>query len=215
MECSKLKHSRPPIIHVAIGLAGVCIFYYWGMVFTRQRKVLAVVLGIAAAVFVADRVMGWIPVGPQQAKASAPLGISFDEEFGKQMRATAAMANLPPAPRTLADRLHDLADSEGLDGMSSPDAFCPAPSWVGQAKEPAPAPEVVQAPDAAQIRALQFRQHKLTATAVGSDGGMAIIDGQCITIGRDVDGLRLVSVDRGSATFQGNGIEVTLRLAKD
>jgi len=185
------------------------------MVFTRQRKVLAVVLGIAVAAFLADRMMGWIPVGPQQAEASAPLGISLDEEFGRQMREVAAMANLPPAPRTLADRLHDLASSEGLDGMSSPDAFCPAPSWVGQPKETAPAPEVVQAPDAAQIRALQFRQHKLTATAVGSDGGMAIIDGQCITVGRDMDGLRLVSVDSGSATFEGDGIEVTLRLPKE
>lgn len=206
---------------MAICLGGVCIFYYLGMVLTRRRKALAVVLGIAAAVFFADRVMGWIPLGPEQAAASASLGISLDEEYGEQMRETAAMANFPPSPRTLADRLDDLAGSEGLDGMSVGDAFCPAPSWVGQPKEAAPTPDAVEAAAraaaeaAAQARVRQFRQHKLTATAIGSDGGMAIIDGQCITVGRAMDGLRLVSVGRGSATFAGEGIEVTLRLPTD
>jgi hypothetical protein len=168
-----------------------------------------VVLGLATAVFLADRVMGLIPLGPQQAEASVLVGISLDAEFGDQMREMAAMANLPPAPRTLVDRLNDLAGSEGLDGASVADAFCPAPSWAGR-----PAATSIT-PRAAQIRIRRFREHKLTATVVGPDGGMAIVDGQCITVGRQVDGMRLVSVDRGSATFADDGIKVTLTLPTD
>lgn len=179
------------------------------MTLTRRRKALAVVLGLATAVFLADRVMGLIPLGPQQAEASVLLGVSLDAEYGDQMREVAAMANLPPAPRTLADRLDDLAGSEGLDGASVADAFCPASSWIGQ-----PAATSI-APRATQIRLRRFREHKLTATAVGSDGGMAIVDGQCITVGRQMDGMRLVAVDRGSATFAGDGVKVTLRLPTD
>ena len=119
------------------------------------------------------------------------------------------MANLPPAPQTLANRLKDLAGSEGLDGASVADAFCPAPSWTGQ-----PAATSMM-PHAAQIRVRQFRKHKLTATVVGSDGGMAIIDGQCITVGGQMDEMRLISVDHGSATFVGKGVKVTLRLPTD
>jgi len=150
--------------------------------------------------------MGLIPLGPQPAQASVLLDVSLDAEYGDQMREVATMANLPPAPRTLADRLNDLAGSEGLDGTSVADAFCPAPSWVGQPVAPSPTPR------ATQIRVRRFREHKLTATAVGSDGGMAIIDGKCITVGRQMDGMRLIAVDRGSATFASEGIEVTLRL---
>jgi hypothetical protein len=62
----------------------------------------------------------------------------------------------------------------------------------------------------------QFAErHKLTATAVGPDGGMAIIDGQCLVVGRQMDGLKLVSVDRSSATLEADGIKVKLSLAKD
>ena len=167
------------------------------------------VLGLATAVFIADRVMGLIPLGPQQANASVLLGVSLDGQYGDQMREVAAMATLPPAPQTLADRLNDLADSEDLDGTSVADAFCPAPSWAGL-----PAAKSIT-PRATQIRIRRFREHKLTATAVGSNGGMAIVDGQCITVGRQMDGMRLVSVDAGSLTIAGDGIEVTLNLPTD
>ncbi len=145
-------------------------------------------------------------MGPQQAEASVTLGVSLDDEYGEQMRQTAVMANLPPAPRTLADRLDDLAGREKLDGMTVSDAFRPVASWGGQPAKAQTAPPV------SQTRALQFRRHKLTATAVSADGGMAIVDGQCITVGGQMDGMRLVSVDRSSATFSGDGIKVKLRL---
>jgi hypothetical protein len=44
---------------------------------------------------------------------------------------------------------------------------------------------------------------------------MAIIDGQCLVVGHQMDGMKLVSVDRSSATLEADGIKVKLSLAKD
>jgi len=168
---------------------------------------LAAVLGLAAAVFMADRV-GWLPLGPEQAAASVAPGVSLGQDFDEQMRATAALTNIPPAPKTLADRLHKLAGAGGLDAASVTDAFCPSQAWV--ARPHSLGSTVVG------FRARQFAErHKLTATAIGADGGMAIIDGQCLTVGREIDGLKLVTVDRNSATLRADGIGVKLSLAKD
>ena len=175
---------------------------------------MAAVLGIAMAVFLADRVMGWFP-GPEQAAASVPLGVSLGQEFNEQMRATAAMANIPPAPSTLADRLRKLGGADGLDAALVADAFSPSEAWVARPHQKELAVAAGQ-PGLAGLRARQFvERHKLTATARGADGGMAIIDGQCLTVGRQMDGLKLVAVDRDSAKLEGDGIEVKLSLAKD
>jgi hypothetical protein len=185
------------------------------MALTRRRKALAGVLGLAVAVFLADRVMGWLPLGPDQAAASVALGASLGQDFDEQMRATAALANVPPAPRTLAARLHELAGAGGLDAASVTDAFCPSQAWIAKPLPQGPALAKGQ-PDLAGLSARQFAErNKLTATAVGADGGMAIIDGRCLTVGREIDGLKLVAVDRDSATFEADGIAVKLPLAKD
>ena len=192
----------------------VCIFYFLRMLKTRRRKALAAVLGIAMAVFMADRVMGWFP-GPEQAAASVPLGVSLGQEFSEEMRATAALTNIPPAPRTLAARLHELAGADGLDAASVTDAFCPSEAWIAKPRPKEPTAATAQ-PDLAGLRVRQFAErHKLTATAVGPDGGMAIIDGQCLVVGHQMDGLKLVAVDRSSATLEADGIKVKLSLAKD
>jgi len=175
---------------------------------------LAAVLGLVAAVFLADR-MGWLPLGPEQATASVPLGVSLSQDFDEQMRATAALTNIPPAPKSLADRLHKLSGAGVLDAASVADAFCPSEAWVARGHPQEPAVAAGQ-PDLAALRARQFAErHKLTATAVGADGGMAIIDGQCLTVGREIDGLKLVAVDRNSARLESGGVEVKLSLAKD
>ena len=185
------------------------------MILTKRRKALAAVLGIAVAVFMGDRIMGWLPLGPEQAEASVPLGVSFGQEFSEEMRVTAALTNIPPAPRTLAARQHELAGADGLDAASVTDAFCPSEAWIAKPRPKEPTAAKAQ-PDLAGLRVRQFAErHKLTATAVGPDGGMAIIDGQCLVVGRQMDGLKLVSVDRSSATLEADGIKVKLSLAKD
>lgn len=176
---------------------------------------MAAVLGLAVAVFMGDRVMGWLPLGPDQAEASASLGVSLGQEFSKEMRATAALTNIPPAPRMLADRLHKLAGADGLDAAPVADAFRPSQAWIARPQPQEPTMAGGQ-PDLAGLRARQFAErHKLTATAVGPDGGMAIIDGQCLVVGRQMDGLKLVAVDRDSATLEADGVAVKLSLAKD
>lgn len=178
---------------------------------------MAAVLGVAVTVFVADRILGVFPMGPQAAEASAVESpASLHDEFGQQMRATAALTSIPPAPRTLADRLEELRDTADIDPMNVRDALRPSKAWLG----PGDPVEVVAPPaepiDSAERRARLFaRRHRLTATAVGVRGGMAIIDGQCVRVGQSMDGMELVSVDRGSATLKGGEITVRLTLAQD
>jgi len=42
-----------------------------------------------------------------------------------------------------------------------------------------------------------------------------MIDGRCLAVGRQIDGMKLVGVDRGSATFRAAGVTVILRPATD
>ena len=174
---------------------------------------MAIGLGVAVAVFIADRVSQSSAIGPEEASAS--VRDSLSDELGKQMRATAALTNIPPAPRTLSDRLADLAKTQGLDPADARDAFCPSRAWIAR-PDPAAYDQPSVQGDLAELRARQFaRRHKLTATAVGGDGAMAIIDGRCLVVGREMDGMKLVSVDRSSATLRGGGVEVKLPLAKE
>jgi hypothetical protein len=181
---------------------------------TRRRIALAAVLGVALAIFSADRILGWVPLGPELAEASATTSSLLSKELGEQMRETAAMTNIPPAPPTLADRLIELGQAQGIRSGAFRDAFSPADAWI--ARPQAPAASAAGLTEPANFRSQQFAErHRLTATAVSAGGGMAIIDGQCLTVGREMDGMKLVSVDRSSATLEGDGTSVTLMLARD
>jgi len=175
------------------------------MVLTRKNKILALLVGGAAAVFVVDRfVLGYASIGPEQACATAisPVGATGG-----------APEMLPPpqSPITLADRLAGLAGARGLDGMKVTDAFCPPRSWLG----PEPVRPAARPADDGKERDF-LESHRLTATVVrAGGGGMAIIDGQCVVVGKTVDGFRLVSVTRRQAVLEAGGKKVSLRLPQD
>lgn len=184
------------------------------MVPRKKRIVLAVLLGVAVAALAVDRLLPEdSPFGPD--KATASLVIQGDAELAEAEALSSQEFSPPPPPkrqRTLADHLESFAGSRGLDPLAVKDAFCAPQAWLG----PQPALPQAALPDSDETRAQQFAtQRKLTATAVGPDGGMAIIDGQCLLLGHGLDGFRLVSVDRGSATLVCNGVRVTLQLETD
>jgi len=177
------------------------------MVLTKRNKILAVLIGAAVAAFVVDRfVLGYASAGPEQACAAA---IPSAETAGGAPD-EAGLRAPPQSPITLADRLAGVAGARGLDGMKVPDAFCPPRSWFG--------PDPVRPSAAAKGDSGRdfLGSHRLTATIVGAGGGgMAIIDGQCVVVGKTVDGFRLVSVTRRQAVLEADGAQVTLRLPQD
>ena len=184
------------------------------MVLSKKRIALAVALGLAVAALAVDRLLlDSSPMQPDEAAASAISQYGLAEPVAD----TASLEKLePPAllepTGTLTDRLEDLAKARHLDGQSVRDAFRPPEAWLpAEPKQQAPKPR-----DEVDRRAKEFaRQHKLTATAISATGGMAIIDGQCVTVGNELDGFRLVSVDRVSACLIADGARVKLGLAEN
>jgi len=179
------------------------------MVLTKKQKILGAVLSAAVAIFVGDRVLlGLSDVGPARAEASPAGEFPFDLLDTQGLLSEDEAPQEPPEKETtLSDRLEEVAQSHHADPNAVRDAFCPSASWSGvNLAEPASL-------SSAEAMAKAFvERHKLTATAVSAKGGMAIIDGQCLVIGRELDGFRLVSVSRNSAVLVCDGVKAALTL---
>jgi len=183
------------------------------MTLTKKQKILGAVLGAAVAVFVGDRVLlGLGEAGPAKANASPLESLNLDlESLLPRSLVTEKTSHVTfVEERTLADRLETAVRGRQLDPMAVRDAFSPSEALSGELP-------VQQAPlSSTRAMADAFAAgHKLTATVVGPQGGLAIIDGQCLAAGKELDGFRLVSVKRDSAEFICEGVHVTLRLPTD
>ena len=172
---------------------------------------LAVLLGLALAVFVADRVfLGLSPssAGETASSAAPQTPGPGPSTSGRSPQGAGAGLSLDAGPG-LADRLEELAARHEWDAQTVRDAFRAPASWIAK-----PTPAVAK-PNSDELRARRFRErYKLSATAVTGGGGIAIINGQCLAVGQELDGFKLVAVDRSSATFLRNKVRVRLALAQ-
>lgn len=185
------------------------------MVFSKRRIVLAALFSLSLILLTADRLFLDSPaLGPDEAEASSVSEYAVDRPDE-----TSLLASLPEAPaceqaEPLSDRLRELAKASRLDAAAASDAFRPPAAWLVQ-QRPAPAP-APPPPDAGKVRGEKFlQQHKLMATAITASGAMAIIDGQCLVVGGELDGFRLVRVGRDHAVLACGKVEVTLQLPQE
>lgn len=175
---------------------------------------LFVALAIAVAVFIADRASpSGSPTGPQSADAAevdAPNDeIKAQESCPIDDRQTRAAA----VRTTLADRLNSAARSHHLQPSRVKDAFAPSPEWVGPKEGKVVIAEVAPEVDSVEVKIRQFvKAHQLKGAIVASGRSIAIIDGNCISIGQQVDGFELKSVTADTAVLVCDGAEVVLRL---
>jgi hypothetical protein len=185
------------------------------MEISKKHKVMFVVLGIAVVVFLADRVMpGGSPVGPGEIQAADAEALS--DEIAPEAFSPADDREIQAATvRTALARRFDLvARSHHLDPSSVKDAFVPSTEWVGPRGGSNKlvvdeGPEV----DSAEAKAREFaRVHQLKGAIVASDRSIAIIDGNCVSIGHMVDGFKLKSVTVNTAVLTCEGAEVVLKL---
>jgi len=183
------------------------------MVLSKKRKIMAVVLLAAVAALVADRFLGVIPMGPDEAEASPADEYAIIEPAAAPAAAEVSGPAAAAVPSvTLAERLERLAAAEGFDGSEVRDAFQAPASWVPQSADAAGggAPNL----DEARIQAYQ-ESHRLRATSVGVRGRMALIDDECLTVGQMLDGFRLEAVDSNAAVLVSGSLRVVLRLPTD
>ncbi|MBC8372727.1 MAG: hypothetical protein ISS69_03245 [Phycisphaerae bacterium] len=178
----------------------------------KKHKVMFAVLGLAVAVFLADRVMpGGSPAGPD--KAQAAIGEAGDEIAAEVFSPADDRETQVAEVRTvLAKRLDSLARSRRLEPSAVKDAFLPSPEWVGPrgGKVVVDEEPVV---DSAEVKAQEFaRTHQLKGAITASDRSIAIINGDCVSIGQKVDGFELKSVTADTAVLTCEGAEVVLKL---
>ena len=170
------------------------------------------VLGVAVVVFLADRIMpSGSPTGPNEAKA-APSELS--DEIAPEVFSPADDRETQAAEvRTaLARRLDSVARSHRLEPSAVKDAFFPSPEWVGPRGGKVVVDEEPKV-DSAEVKAQEFaRTHLLKGAIVAADRSIAIIDGNCVSLGQKVDGFELKSVTADTAVLTCDDAVVVLKL---
>ncbi len=182
----------------------------------RKKKHLGlfVALGIAVAVFAADKMMsGDSPVGPDIADA-APTNESIDIAEPQAGPVVSDRETQAAEVRTaLATRLDKAYATHRLDRVVVRDAFFPSSEWIAPLKEKKTVRAEPQI-NSAMLRAREFtRIHKLKGAIVAAGRSIAIIDGNCVSVGQKVDGFELKSVTANSAVLVCQNVEVVLNLS--
>ena len=178
----------------------------------KKHKVMFAVLGLAVVVFLADRVMpGGSPAGPNEAQAA--IGEPGDEIAPEVFSPADDRETQAAEVRTaLAKRLDSVARSHRLEPSAVKDAFFPSPEWVGPRGGKVVVDEEPEV-DSAEVKVQEFaRMHQLKGAIVASDRSIAIINGDCVSIGQKVDGFELKSVTANTAVLTCEDAEVVLKL---
>ena len=170
------------------------------MAISRRQKVCICLFALAVAALMIDRVvLSPADTGPDQAlvdQASPPSG------------RPAAPADKPAKPRcpSLVTRLKALSEADGTDVSPGRDAFAMPEALLTEmlpARSARPAQSETTTPES---------DYRLMAVMVDTNGGYAIIDGKCLLVGQEVNGLKLISVAEDSAIVEANGVRTELRL---
>ena len=175
------------------------------MKISKKQRISICILVVAVAALVADRTV-LRPGDATPAKAGAAEG--------------AAAGDLPSAanPETqasegssLAARLRELASSEDFASGEVRDAFKLSQTWSAELCPPKPKPRRARPRGRAKPAE---PVHQLTAVILANDGGRAIVDGKCLRVGQELNGMKLISVSKRSAVleFKGKRVELTLEI---
>lgn len=170
----------------------------------RKRWIYIGVLGIVVVAFIMDRLFLGTPQAAE-AKLAPP-----DPKPGQPAPAVPKNQQEPPP---VVDP--SLAWLERLgESRSTRDVFAPSPEWLIKQQEKieaAAAAEQEKGPKPGSPEAFQAA-HKLQATTVMGNGGLAVVDDQCLKVGDTLDGFRLVHVRAGAVEFRRGADHVTLSL---
>ena len=182
------------------------------MKLTKQRKVYGAVVSLALTALGLDRFVfpgGEAPV-PAAAAQVAP------SQPTKKVTTVAAPAKTQEANlaglAALAVRMRNVAEVERLDLADAKDSFRAPPAWAGEALKARPAAAAATAAPPVDPAASFHDKHHLVAVLKSTRGGVAILDGKTVRIGKEVDGFRLTAVGDRTAIFMAGTTTITLEL---
>ncbi len=172
------------------------------MKISKKQRISICLLVVAVAALVTDRTI-LRPGDASPAKAGAAEKAAADDF------PIAANSEAQAGERSsLAARLRELASTQDLDSDQVRDAFKPSQTWLEELCPPKPEPRARPGRRAKPAEPV----HHLTAVILASDGGRAIVDGKCLRVGQELNGMKLISVSKRSAVleFMGKRVELTL-----
>ena len=170
------------------------------MKISKKQRVSICLLVVAVGALVADRTV-LRPGDATPAQAGAAERAAADD-----LPSAAGSETQAGQGSSLAAKLRELGSSEALDPGQARDAFRPSQTWLAELCPPKPEP--VAKPRAIAKPAEPV--HHLTAVILASDGGRAIVDGKCLRVGQELNGMKLISVAKRSAVLELNGKRVAL-----
>jgi len=203
------RGRRKEETHKLICFQPFCIFWFSGEMRARKRAIYVAVLAVGIVALLVDRLfLGPQEIAPEQSKAATTGSDVRPDPAAKPSASPPAGRQTPAWTETISSRLMALANREKLDLANVTDAFRPGTGWR---REPPPqASKAVPKTSPAKL----FRQrHRLLATVADEQGGKAIVDGICLRVGDQLDGLTLVAIGDGVAIFAWRDIRAELRLA--
>jgi hypothetical protein len=160
---------------------------------TSRRWVLLITLSVSIVGFFVDRLFLGEPETAEAKPAVTPQPSPPPEESNKKPVAPAT----PDPSLAYLERLADPGPSR--------DVFAPSRSWLNAQKKKEAAEkeerEAEKGPKPGSPEAF-VAAHQLQATTVMAGGGLAVVDGECLSIGDTLDGFRLVRVAAGEVEFQ-------------
>lgn len=171
---------------------------------TRERKLYAGILGLAAIGLAADKLFLGAS-GPAAASASVqpsepPAAAETAAPRGDPRNAPGAKAEAAARP-SLADRLRSAAAAIGPSRSIShtPEWLVPpaAPQQIGAA----PVPSTASGSPVAPIARIQLSATLGDGDRPSAVGPAAVIDGRLVRVGEEFQRMRLVAVGRGTAVF--------------
>ena len=174
------------------------------MSLTTSHKIYASVLGVALVGFALDRTL-LAPDGAAAGETTPPAATGMDTV---SIMATPMPIPVAAAPtRTLALSFRELAARRGLKLEDISDPFTVPNHWL-----PDEASIPIETSTGVSPGRRYLASHQLNAVMENAQGGSAIVDGKRLRIGDELDGFRLVLIQRRSVVMEGEGVRVTLAL---
>jgi hypothetical protein len=163
---------------------------------TKRRWTLLIVAVLAGGGVLVDRIF----LGEPEAAQAKPVS----NKPVKAKAKTTTTAKPPTATPVANDP--SLAYLEKLaDPRPGRDVFAPAPAWIQAQKDAVEQKrtrsEEKQGPKPGSPEAFEGT-HKLQATTVMEGGGLAVVDGQCLSVGDMLEDFQLTRVTAGEAEFR-------------
>jgi hypothetical protein len=180
---------------------------------SNKIKIYGAVLGLAvgawgvdAAFFSATPAKAVATATPTAAEATTDPAVAAAGMSDVVAAATSESETGIPA-NWISDRLRAWPGSGNLKLAGLRDAFAAPDAWIAR-QQPAVVAQSGQAADTFQ------KSHRLAAVLLdGKGGGRALVNGRLLPVGQSIDGYRLASVTKQSATFASNaGRRVILTL---